>query len=267
MQAIRSLFCDSLLDKFAPEATMIDSIFKYSNKYILAVLVLNLLVACGGPADTTAPVITLNGLSSMTHEQATEFIDPGATVTDNVDSNLSISVDGEVNSDVAGEYTLTYSATDTAGNNASETRVVTVQDTISPVVTVLGELEVSINEGESWSDQGATAVDTVDGDVAVVVSGNVDSSTAGSYILTYTATDTAGNTGSATRTVSVTVSAIEWSLVWSDEFNEDTINPTKWGHMLGDGTLYGETRGWGNNEKQSYTEDTVNSGIAGRPRR
>ena len=31
--------------------------------------------------------------------------------------------------------------------------------------------------------------------------------------------------------------------------------------MLGDGTLYGETRGWGNNEKQSYTEDTVNSGI------
>mgnify|MGYP001130328433 CR=1 FL=1 len=163
---------------------MIDSIFKYSNKYILVVLSLNLLVACGGPTDTTAPVITLNGLSSMTHEQATEFIDPGATVTDNVDSNLSISVDGEVNSDVAGEYTLTYSATDTAGNNASETRVVTVQDTISPVVTVLGELEVSINEGESWSDQGATAVDTVDGDVAVVVSGNVDTSIAGSYILT-----------------------------------------------------------------------------------
>ena len=41
------------------------------------------------------------------------------------------------------------------------------------------------------------------------------------------------------------VNAIEWSLVWSDEFDEDTVNPAKWGYMLGDGTLYGETRGWG----------------------
>ena len=130
---------------------MLNCLFKSCNKYILVVLSLNLLVACGGPtdttapvitADTTAPVITLNGLSSMTHEQATEFIDPGATVTDNVDSNLEVSIDGEVNSAVAGEYTLTYSASDTAGNSASQTRVVIVEDTISPVVTVLGDLEV-----------------------------------------------------------------------------------------------------------------------------
>ena len=251
---------------------MLNCLFKYCHKYILVVLSLNLLVACGGPtdatapvitADTTAPVITLNGLSSMNHEQATEFIDPGATVTDNVDSNLIVNVDGEVNSAVAGEYTLTYSASDTAGNSASETRVIIVEDTISPVVTVLGDLEVFINEGDSWSDPGATAIDTADGDVTIVVSGNVDDSSAGSYILTYTATDAAGNTGSATRSVTVaaTVNAIEWSLVWSDEFDEDTVNPAKWGYMLGDGTLYGETRGWGNNEKQFYTEDAVNSGI------
>ena len=172
---------------------MLNCLFKCCNKYILVVLSLNLLVACGGPtdttapvitADTTAPVITLNGLSSMTHEQATEFIDPGAT-----------------------------------------------------------------------------AIDTVDGDVTVVTSLNEDDSSAGSYIITYTATDAAGNTGSATRSVTITGDATEWSLVWSDEFDEDTVNPAKWGYMLGDGTLYGETRGWGNNEKQFYTEDAVNSGI------
>ena len=240
--------------------SMLNCLSKCCNKYILFVLSLNLLVACGDPSDTTAPVITLNGTSPMTHEQATEFIDPGATVTDNVDSNLSISVDGEVNSGVAGDYTLTYSATDTAGNSASETRVVTVQDTISPVVTVVGELEMSINEGESWSDPGATAVDTADGDVPVVVSGSVDSSTAGSYTLTYTATDAAGNTGSAMRSITV-IEINQWSLVWSDEFDEVTVDATKWNYMVGDGTFYGETRGWGNNEEQFYTEDEVNSGI------
>ena len=54
----------------------------------------------------------------------------------------------------------------------------------------------------------------------------------------------------------------KWSLVWSDEFNDSAVNFENWSYMTGDGTDYGETRGWGNDEKQYYTEDPVNSGIA-----
>ncbi|MHC4439756.1 MAG: glycoside hydrolase family 16 protein, partial [Planctomycetota bacterium] len=36
---------------------------------------------------------------------------------------------------------------------------------------------------------------------------------------------------------------------------------TKWTHMIGDGTDYGEQPGWGNNEQQFYTDDPANSGI------
>lgn len=52
-----------------------------------------------------------------------------------------------------------------------------------------------------------------------------------------------------------------WVLVWSDEFDGQVIDPAKWTHQLGDGTIYGEQAGWGNNEKQYYTDDPANSGI------
>lgn len=191
----------------------LDQLLKRISKPILVGLVATALSACGGSgsseptpapvADTSAPVITLNGLATITHEQGTEFTDPGASASDNVDSNLSIRVDGEVNSAVAGDYSLTYSTSDSAGNTASETRTVTVADSLDPVINVAGDLAVSINEGDAWSDAGATALDGADGEVAVTVTGVVDNGTAGSYSLTYTATDAAGNSASETRTVTV----------------------------------------------------------------
>ena len=57
--------------------------------------------------------------------------------------------------------------------------------------------------GGSFEDPGATATDAVDGDIDVTVTGTVDTSTVGSYTITYTATDSSGNTSTATRVVNV----------------------------------------------------------------
>jgi hypothetical protein len=56
------------------------------------------------------------------------FTDPGATATDDVDGDLTnhINVSGTVDTATAGDYTLTYSATDAAGNTGNVTRTVTV---------------------------------------------------------------------------------------------------------------------------------------------
>merc|ERR1712072_1139067 len=40
--------------------------------------------------DVTPPTITLNGQSNIKHPISTDYIDAGATVTDNVDSNLTV---------------------------------------------------------------------------------------------------------------------------------------------------------------------------------
>ena len=59
--------------------------------------------------------------------------------------------------------------------------------------------------GDAFTDPGATAIDDTDGDLTanIVVTGVVDTATAGLYTLTYTATDTAGNVGSVSRVVTV----------------------------------------------------------------
>jgi hypothetical protein len=68
--------------------------------------------------DTEPPVITLIGDASMTVFTSNGFVDPGATVTDNVSVGLVATVTGSVDASVPGAYELTYNATDFAGNPA-----------------------------------------------------------------------------------------------------------------------------------------------------
>jgi hypothetical protein len=68
--------------------------------------------------DMTAPVITLIGDNPVLVGHGTVFTDLGVTVTDNVDTNLIAEVSGTVDTDIVGNYTLTYSVSASAGNSA-----------------------------------------------------------------------------------------------------------------------------------------------------
>jgi len=72
-----------------------------------------------------------------------------------------------------------------------------------PVVTLIGSSTISILEGSTYIDEGATAIDVEDGNLIPVKSGTVETTTLGTYIITWTATDSAGDTGTAKRTVKV----------------------------------------------------------------
>lgn len=76
--------------------------------------------------DTVAPVVTLKGDATMSVDFGGTFTDPGATATDDNDNDLTVTTEGTVNVNAAGEYTLTYKATDAAGNIGSITRTVYV---------------------------------------------------------------------------------------------------------------------------------------------
>ncbi|ASP49706.1 DUF5011 domain-containing protein [Cognaticolwellia beringensis] len=153
--------------------------------------------------DSVAPVITLAGEALMTVQFEALFEDVGATALDNADGDITVMVNGAVDTSIIGVYELVYSATDNSDNTSSATRMVNVVDTIAPVITLTGDTEVTVEFGEVYVDAGATALDNVDGDVSVIVDGEVSTSTIGSYQLTYTATDSSGNSSSVTRAVTV----------------------------------------------------------------
>jgi len=77
-------------------------------------------------ATSSAPIVTLNGSSTIQVMLNTEFVDPGATATDDVDGTLTVTATGTVNSNAVGDYTRTYTATDSNGNVGSATRTVRV---------------------------------------------------------------------------------------------------------------------------------------------
>ena len=84
-------------------------------------------VATVSTVDTTGPVVTLNpGANTVVTGHA--YTDPGATAFDACAGSLSVSTNGTVNTNVAGSYTLTYSATDPSSNPGSAIRVVSVFD-------------------------------------------------------------------------------------------------------------------------------------------
>ncbi|KIM07945.1 MAG: hypothetical protein KU29_05760 [Sulfurovum sp. FS06-10] len=80
------------------------------------------------------------------------------------------------------------------------------EDVIKPVITLLGNGSVTVNQGATYNDAGATAYDERDGDISsdIVSNNNVDTSTIGTYYVTYNVGDANGNQAvEVSRTVSV----------------------------------------------------------------
>ncbi|SEP76067.1 Por secretion system C-terminal sorting domain-containing protein [Hyunsoonleella jejuensis] len=162
--------------------------------------------------DTTAPVITLIGASSIDLDVGGTYNEQGATASDNIDGNISASIviGGDVvDTNIAGTYVVTYNVSDAAGNAATQvTRTVNViPDTTAPVITLIGASSIDLDVGGTYTEQGATATDNIDGDISasIVIGGDVvDTNIAGTFIVTYNVSDAAGNAATqVTRTVNV----------------------------------------------------------------
>lgn len=78
--------------------------------------------------DPVAPEITLIGGTELTWIGGYEFVDPGFTAADNLDGDVTekVIVEGTVDHYTRGDYTITYTVTDTYGNTATVQRIVTV---------------------------------------------------------------------------------------------------------------------------------------------
>lgn len=149
------------------------------------------------------PTLTLNGDDQIIHECGNAFTDPGATATV-CGSPVTVTTSGTVNPNAPGTYTITYSAS-ANGFTTDATRIVTVQDTVAPVITLNGNNPMQVGFGTVFTDPGATASDGCAGDLtsSIVVTGSVDTNTVGFYALTYSVSDPSGHSDTEVRTVEV----------------------------------------------------------------
>jgi hypothetical protein len=155
--------------------------------------------------DTTAPLLTLNGDATITHEAGFAYLDGNASWSDAVDGSGIIIGSGEVNASAPGVYSLSYNYTDGAGNVVQTiTRTVQVVDTTAPLLTLNGDANITHEAGFAYLDGNASWSDAVDGSGIIIGTGEVNASAPGVYMLSYSYTDTAGNVAqTVTRTVHV----------------------------------------------------------------
>lgn len=131
---------------------------------------------------------TFDGVDDISIEEGSSF-DPleGVTATDSEGNPVEVTVEGTVDTSVPGEYTLTYTATDSKGATATATRTVTVVEASTPIIN--GANDVTINQGVGIDlTEGVTA--TVDGNPIefTVNPTELDACDVGEHTVTYTAT-------------------------------------------------------------------------------
>merc|ERR1712072_426630 len=169
--------------------------------------------------DHTKPVITVLEADLQTYEATRQdnYVDAGATCSDEVDGNISQDV--EVSGDVVnlarvGVYTIKYNCQDSASNVAdTATRTVVVQDTSCPSCVLSADTTdaannvdatVSIEASFPYNDVGAVATDSLQGSFGICsVWSNGEMKTSynnivnvertGVYEITYRVKDSNGN--------------------------------------------------------------------------
>ncbi len=162
----------------------------------------NRTVECGRHTNTFA--ITAAG----TAPRAIQWSLDGVPVTGATNSSLALTNLHLPN------HTLSVVVTNLYGSVTSNT-LVTVRDTLAPVIALIGSNPIYIELGSAFTDPGATASDLCAGSLAVATTGIVNASAVGTNVLTYKAEDGNGNTNTATRSVIVrdtTPPVIAWSI-------------------------------------------------------
>lgn len=170
---------------------------------IIALFATALFTGCN-KEDTTAPIVTLTGDASKTISLNSTYTEEGATATDDEDGTLTADAAGTVNEDLAGTYTITYTATDAAGNVGTATRTVIVRNDAYALEGTYDGSETDINGPYTYvQDNVVTASTTVNNRVEITRLGDFSNNTVymnvtGTSITIPSQTVTSVGTGSAT---------------------------------------------------------------------
>merc|ERR1712093_323024 len=129
--------------------------------------------------DKHQPIMRLNGKNPHTYEayNGGKYTDAGAICTDEIDGDLTadvvVSGDKVVNLSEPGTYYIKYNCKDSHNNQGDElTRAVIVQDTIKPVLYMNSNSFMVIEGSFPYQDPGATAYDSLDGDLTNRIKSN-----------------------------------------------------------------------------------------------
>lgn len=162
-------------------------------------------------SDTLAPVVTPPADVTVECGASTDPTSTGAaTAADNCDAAPTVTFADTVTPGICPQesvITRTWTATDACGNASSASQVITIADSVAPVLSIPADAVVECDQPTDPTSLGqATAADDCDAAPTVTFS---DATAAGAcahesvITRTWTATDACGNSANAVQTISV----------------------------------------------------------------
>tara|TARA_Y100001973_G_scaffold10349_1_gene14072 strand:+ start:1074 stop:5216 length:4143 start_codon:yes stop_codon:yes gene_type:complete len=115
-------------------------------------------------SDTTKPVITLIGPSTITVSLGDTYIEQGATATDNIEGDItnSLVIDSNVDTSIEGTYYVTYNVSDSSQNAATEVvRTVEVVQSVSNIPIANAGENQSVSAGVTVNLDGTQSYATL----------------------------------------------------------------------------------------------------------
>ncbi len=160
--------------------------------------------------DTTKPVIALLGADPQTVEFGTAYTELNATATDEVDDDIKLTARivadaNAVDTGTVGDYTVTYTVSDTATNAATPViRMVTVTDTAAPDITA--PADITFEATDTLTPLGRTHYGTATSSdrEAMITDDAPLAFSVGVHTITWTATDTNTLFSTAAQTITIT---------------------------------------------------------------
>lgn len=147
--------------------------------------------------DTIKPIINFKSIPKVCKNGY--ISEENYDVYDNYDKNVKI--DKKIENEK-----IIYTVTDSSQNKIiKEIAAEIIDDKISPVITLKGNLYEYVQVGSEYKEPGYTAYDNCMGDVTdkVAIDGSVDTSKSGIYVISYSVKDDSGNKTTIKRYVKV----------------------------------------------------------------
>ncbi len=162
---------------------------------VLAVLLLALVITAA-VLSTTVLTLTLQGEATVMLEFGQNYTESGTVVLFGKNPvTAQVYASGNVNPDVLGSYSITYSVSH-MGKTATATRTVQVVDTVAPTITLIHNDNSYTLPGGEYVEEGFVAEDNYDGLITDQVQRIVENNR-----VIYRVTDSSGNVAQVERSI------------------------------------------------------------------
>ena len=157
--------------------------------------------------DTIKPTIQLNGADTIWLPVFGNYVEEGATASDNYDSTISYTTTSNLDESSLGEYTIRYCARDASLNGpVCVERTIMVYDSVAPTITLLGNLLDSSARWKQYIEPGFLVSDNYydSAELTITRLDSINIESVGLYTIHYSASDPSGNqSGVVVRQVQV----------------------------------------------------------------